>query len=146
MAFHNTKIVYQTFGILESLAKSSGNKQFHYGEDFHYQEYHEHPSAIASALVSGFILLFTGLLTLRPLRNLFQRFAPVSGEGPSKSMRENGWWRATTVALEHEGTAQAKVIMKGKKDPGKLSPVFCSGYVRIGSLCYQQATVLLVCS
>lgn len=121
MAFHNTKIVYHTFGILESLAKSSEKKQFHYGDDFHYQEYQEHTSAIISALTSGFILLFTGLLTLRPLRSLFKRYAPQSGEGPSKSVRENGWWKATTVALEHEGTAQSKVVMRGKGDPGYKS-------------------------
>ena len=121
MAYHNTKIVYQTFGILESSATSSEHEQFHYGQDFHYKEYQEHSSAIVSVLSSCSVLLFNALLAFGPLRSLFKRILPVSGEGPSKNERENGWWKATTVAVEHNGNTQAKVIIKGQGDPGYKS-------------------------
>jgi len=120
MAFHNTKIVYRTFGILETLTKAN-KEQFHYGEDFHYNEYVEHSSAFRSTLVSVTLLFFLSLLTLKPIRALVKRFGPQSGDGPSEQARTNGYWKATTIASEVDGSTQATVTAYGKGDPGYAS-------------------------
>jgi len=120
MAFHNTKIVYRTFGILETLAKADP-KQFHYGDEFRYNEYVEYTSALTSTFTSAILLFFLSLLTLAPIRALVKRFGPQSGDGPSEGARENGWWKATTTATEADGPARAVVTAYGKGDPGYAS-------------------------
>ena len=64
----------------------------------------------------AFLAMF-GLVLMTPLRKIVRPLMRKPGEGPSKEVRENGWFSATYKALaEDESVSIFK--MHGKGDPG----------------------------
>ncbi len=58
-------------------------------------------------------------LALGPLRAVAKRFLPKPGEGPSKETRENGYYEAFFLGIDHNDRSHdVKVKVRGDLDPG----------------------------
>lgn len=133
----NSALVRRSWGILESSNASS--KVLAYGPDFAYREILSRPGP-ASALITSFVMYFgfallcqsifhlldvidVCLLYFRaadffaPARWAVKRWGPKSGEGPSLTAQQNGWFSLTTTAKSLDGTHEAQVKLRGKGDP-----------------------------
>lgn len=112
MAPINTKIVRRTNALLG----------YPYGKEFRYEEAIQTGHGLA-----GWVKAITGAVGARmvmlamafsPIRELSKRYIlPKSGEGPSQTLRENGYYDLVLVGKLGDGTVmQARV--KGIGDPG----------------------------
>lgn len=116
----NSALVRRSWGILESSNASS--KVLAYGPDFAYREILSRPGP-ASALITSFVMYFGFALLyfFAPARWAVKRWGPKSGEGPSLTAQQNGWFSLTTTAKSLDGTHEAQVKLRGKGDPGYLA-------------------------
>ncbi len=111
MAMINTKIVRRSHAL----------NGFPYGKDFQYDEATLHGSNLKSRIVANIFAFFVRLISrLRPIaffQKLTRRFFPKPGEGPSKAVRDAGFFYLLFFGKLPNGQhLTAKV--KGDKDPG----------------------------
>jgi len=117
MAPHNGQIVRRSWGLLESTAKSA--RDFTYGPNFSYDEYIGVGNPVLAFFVSlVFVVGAVVLKLLPPLRWIAKRVGPKSGDGPSKQMLENGYFKSETFAWSEDGKHCARVTQRGKGSPG----------------------------
>lgn len=93
-----------------------------YGTGFSYAEWMSFgPGArgYATAVAANVALVaFLGAAVLPPTRALLQRMLPGSGEGPSESVRNSGFFKIAIVARMEGGGPLLVARVEGKKDPG----------------------------
>lgn len=115
MASINTRVV----------RRSNALRGFAYGRDFRYAEVMKFPKGPAgllkaAALTAG--MAGMALATASALRPLAQRVMPAPGEGPSKSERENGFFKVLVVGKSHPDktgrSERAVARIDGRRDPG----------------------------
>ncbi len=111
MAAVNTRVV----------RRSNALMGYRYGRDFRYQEYTRFsPSlrGLAMALgLAGGMGVFGALLMASPTRRLLLSRLPKPGEGPSRSEREQGYWRVCLCGDAPDGQ-RLEVRVEGDMDPG----------------------------
>lgn len=106
-----------------------------YGKNFRYAEYMMTGKSVkgffsALAIVLGTPLFFI-LCFFPPTRWLLKRFLPNPGEGPSKHVRETGYFNANLVGMtEPQGSESSRKVfgfVKGIQDPGyaETSKMIC---------------------
>ena len=113
MAGVNTRVV----------RRSNALMNYRYGPNFRYDE-----GTLMGDGVGGFAkslamslssVAMLGATSIRPLRNLLERFVPQPGEGPNEELRESGFFEIEFYA---QGIADAdneiRAVVKGDKDPG----------------------------
>ncbi|VDB91338.1 unnamed protein product [Peniophora sp. CBMAI 1063] len=114
----NRPIVERTFGLFEQ--NKSKLPHSSYGPRFRYDEFNVSRSSISAYLTSA--LLATSLLllgTFAPLRWLFARTIPSSGNGPSEAALDAGhlnMTNVTTATTPHNGSrvrAKSELVCKG---------------------------------
>lgn len=115
MAPANCKIVRRTNALLG----------YPYGRDFRYEE-----ASWVGGGIRGWLratggayryAAFLGLMVMPPTRWLLKRFLlPKSGEGPSRKVRESGFWRIALVGTLPSGEI-LRAQVSGEGDPGELS-------------------------
>ncbi len=115
MAPVNCKIVRRTNALLG----------YPYGRGFRYEE-----ASWVGGGIRGWLratggayryAAFLGLMVLPPTRWLLKRFLlPKSGKGPSRKVRENGFWRIVLVGTLPSGEILCAKV-SGEGDPGALS-------------------------
>ena len=109
MAAANTRVVRRSVALHEQKEES-------YGPDFTYQEFTYHKKKTGAYMALTFLAIF-GLVLMTPLRRIVRPLMRKPGEGPSKEVRENGWFSATYKALAEDGSVSI-FKMHGKGDPG----------------------------
>ena len=109
MAAANTRVVRRSVALHEQKEES-------YGPDFTYQEFTYHKKKMGAYMALAFLAMF-GLVLMTPLRKIVRPLMRKPGEGPSKEVRENGWFSATYKALAEDGSVSI-FKMHGKGDPG----------------------------
>ena len=109
MAAANTRVVRRSAALHEQKGED-------YGRDFTYQEFTFHKKKIGAYMALAFLAIF-GLVLMTPLRKIVRPLMKKPGEGPSKEVRENGWFSATYKALAEDGDVSV-FKMHGKGDPG----------------------------
>ena len=109
MAAANTRVVRRSAALHEQKEKG-------YGPDFTYQEFTYHKKKTGAYMALTFLAIF-GLVLMTPLRKIVRPLMRKPGEGPSKEVRENGWFSATYKALAEDGDVSI-FKMHGKGDPG----------------------------
>lgn len=89
-----------------------------YGSDFKYREAVSTHSLAVASLVSGFIVAAGAVMGLSPLRRVASRFLPQPGEGPSRDLMLNGYWKHAAIGLTEEppGT-EPQVVVAHCSDP-----------------------------
>lgn len=116
MASVNTRVV----------RRSNALRNFAYGRDFRYAEVTRFPKGPvgflkATGLSAGLVGAMS-LATVEALRPLIESRMPAPGEGPSKSQRENGFFKVIIVgksAPDKSGRSErASVRIDGRRDPG----------------------------
>ncbi|OCH89442.1 NAD(P)-binding protein [Obba rivulosa] len=141
MAQPNRAVVQRTWGLhaLAAVSPTGYNLPRHvaaqmeevqarvYGPQFTYQEAMvlPVPGRVPAVLFSvGFMLTAVILTVFRPVRQLLWKFLPKSGEGPSETLMQNGWVKATNYTSSVPTSAQpalhVKSAMRGRGDPGYL--------------------------
>ena len=109
MAAINTKVVRRS-NALGSLL---------YGSDFRYEEATLADNRRGAMLVAAGSALALLLFVLKPTRYLLKRQLPKPGEGPSKTVRETGFFEFFVHAHHPEDTSKdVRVLVKGQRDPG----------------------------
>ena len=112
MAVANTRVVRRSAALMEQNQKPYG-KEFTFGEHGLFST--KRMARLASyGLIMAFIVLST------PIKRLVRPFLPKPGEGPSQETQDNGWFRATFVALSEDGDRKI-CSMYGSGDPGYKS-------------------------
>ena len=109
MAVSNTRVVRRSAALHEQKGED-------YGRDFTYQEFTFHKKKTGAYMALAFLAIF-GLVLMTPLRKIVRPLMKKPGEGPSKEVRENGWFSATYKALAEDGDVSV-FKMHGKGDPG----------------------------
>ena len=109
MAAANTRVVRRSAALHEQKGED-------YGRDFTYQEFTFHKKKTGAYMALAFLAIF-GLVLMTPLRKIVRPLMKKPGEGPSKEVRENGWFSATYKALAEDGDVSV-FKMHGKGDPG----------------------------
>ncbi len=109
MAAINTRVVRRSNALL-------GHP---WGVDFRYSESVLNSSKGQARMLS----LATGMgmmtLALGPLRAIAKRVLPKPGEGPSRETRENGYYEAFFLGIDHaDRSHDTKVKVRGDLDPG----------------------------
>jgi short subunit dehydrogenase-like uncharacterized protein len=116
MAAANTRVVRRSAGIMQL-------KGMPYGSNFIYREFAFHKSKLSAYLSLLFLGAFKFLLT-SPLRKIMRSMMKKPGQGPSKELRENGWFDCRFVAETEDGEV-AYFRVKGEGDPGyKVTSLF----------------------
>lgn len=116
MASVNTRVV----------RRSNALRNFAYGRDFRYAEVTRFPKGPLGLLkATGLSVGMVGGMTLasvEALRPIIQSRMPAPGEGPTKSQRENGFFKIVIVgrsAADKSGLSErASVRIDGRRDPG----------------------------
>ncbi|KAJ6497433.1 Saccharopine dehydrogenase-domain-containing protein [Mycena sanguinolenta] len=126
----NRALVQRSWGLLEMEA-AQDNSHVRYGPGFQYSELLVTGGAVKAVLLTLGMAIGLGAMLISPLRWLLKKVLPQSGEGPSESVRNNGFMKVTniTTAIPSPGAAplQVKSVMVGKGDPGyKLTSVLIS--------------------
>ncbi|KAJ7251141.1 Saccharopine dehydrogenase-domain-containing protein [Mycena haematopus] len=130
MAHSDRSVVQRSWGLLE--AEAAQDKSYvRYGPAFKYDEFLVTGSAVRAVLMTLGMAIGLGIILTTPLRWLLKKVLPQPGEGPSESVRNNGFLKVTnlTTALPSPGAAplQVKTVMVGQGDPGyKLTSVLIS--------------------
>ncbi len=111
MASINTRVVRRSHAL----------RGWPYGKDFRYDEATLTGGGFAGRLKAYLLLFFTGLLAAaRPgtfLGNLFQRFLPKPGQGPTAQQREQGYFRILLSGRTPDG-ARLNAKISSDRDPG----------------------------
>ena len=112
MAAINTRVVRRSNALMDQ----------RYGEDFRYDEAMLAPEgkgAIASKLAAAAMTAGTASLAIPPFRALAKRFLPSPGEGPSKEVREKGFFDIRIYGV-HPDNRDKDMMAKvtGDRDPG----------------------------
>ncbi|KZV69402.1 NAD-P-binding protein [Peniophora sp. CONT] len=113
MAPMNSAIVQRTFGLLE-LNKSKA-PQLAYGPRFRYEEFNVSRGIIRACLTSA--LVAVGLFSLAffaPVRWLFGRVIPSSGNGPTEAKLKAGHLNMTNVTTAHTSPGGSRVRVKSE--------------------------------
>ena len=116
MAAVNTRVVRRTHALLGHA----------YGPSFRYSEamsFGKGPKGfLAASAVSAALVAFVGAASLGPTRRLLERTVlPAPGEGPSRELRDAGFFVVRFVAeTEADGAAPVRIAgrVEGKSDPG----------------------------
>ena len=112
MAAINTRVVRRSNALMDQ----------RYGEDFRYDEAMLAPrgqGGLVSRLAAAAMTAGTAAMVIPPLRAVAKRFLPSPGEGPSKEVREKGYFDIRLYGIHPEDRSknmQAKVT--GDRDPG----------------------------
>ena len=114
MAMYNTRIVRRSNALLD----------YAYGRNFRYSEYMgvgpsltaPVTSAVATAATAAGAVLGSRFFRFLPKR-LVERIAPKPGTGPSRQVRDNGWYRVETYTTTSSG-ARYVATMSQSGDPG----------------------------
>ena len=109
MAAANTRVVRRSAALHQQKGED-------YGPDFTYQEFTFHKKKTGAYMALAFLAIF-GVVLMTPLRKIVRPLMKKPGEGPSKEVRENGWFSATYKALAEDGDVSI-FKMHGKGDPG----------------------------
>ena len=109
MAAANTRVVRRSAALHQQKGED-------YGPDFTYQEFTFHKKKTGAYMALAFLAIF-GLVLMTPLRKIVRPLMKKPGEGPSKEVRENGWFSATYKALAEDGDVSI-FKMHGTGDPG----------------------------
>ncbi len=111
MAPINTKVVRRSHALLG----------YPYGKDFQYEEATWHGSGLSARIFAHLFAWAINVLTkARPnslIKKVVNRFFPKPGEGPSKEVREAGFFYLLFLGQLADGR-QLKAKVKGDKDPG----------------------------
>ncbi|KAJ7799990.1 Saccharopine dehydrogenase-domain-containing protein [Mycena olivaceomarginata] len=130
MAPVDRALLQRSWGLLEAEA-AQDTSYHHYGPAFKYDEFIVTGGAVRAVLLTLAMAIGAGVMMVTPLRWLIKKVLPKPGEGPSESVRENGFLKLTnlTTAVTSSGNAplQAKTVLVGKGDPGyKLTSALIS--------------------
>ncbi|KAF8161736.1 Saccharopine dehydrogenase-domain-containing protein [Mycena galopus ATCC 62051] len=127
----NRAVVQRSWGLLE--AEAAQDKSYlHYGPAFKYDEFWVAGGRVRALLLTFVMTVGLGAMLITPFRWLLKKVLPKPGEGPSESVRNNGYMKVTnlTTAVPSPGRAaplQVKTIMVGQGDPGyKLTSAMIS--------------------
>jgi short subunit dehydrogenase-like uncharacterized protein len=112
MAVINTRVVRRTNRLLD----------YAYGRDFRYSEamsFGPGPKGfLTAAAVAGTTAGFVAAVAVPPVRALLAKTVlPAPGEGPSKEVRDRGFFTSRLVGIG-EGSERIRAIVKGTSDPG----------------------------
>ncbi|KAI8978342.1 Saccharopine dehydrogenase-domain-containing protein [Trametes punicea] len=151
MAYIDRAIVQRTFGLNQLMRHASrtlyGDKrakeseaQFRmlaYGPQFRYAEYlvDDSGSYVWAWLFSWFMFIYRMLLTLAPIRWLYEKVSLKPGEGPSDEEIEKGSFTATnyTVTASRPET-WAKTVVRGQGDAAYLLTALMTAECALGLL------------
>jgi short subunit dehydrogenase-like uncharacterized protein len=87
-----------------------------YGVNFVYHEHAYHASRLR-AIKGIFGMAMIGVMLFSPLRKLLRPMFRQPGEGPSKEVRDAGWFDCKFILETADGTKLVSSI-RGKGDPG----------------------------
>ncbi|KAF7362452.1 Sacchrp-dh-NADP domain-containing protein [Mycena venus] len=131
MARADCSLVQRSWGLLEVEA-AQDKSYLHYGPAFKYDEFFVTGSAVRAVLLTLGMAIGVGVMLVSPLRWLLKKVLPKPGEGPSESVRNNGFLKVTNLTTavpspDRAAPLQAKTILVGQGDPGyKLTSVLIS--------------------
>ena len=113
MAAINTRVVRRSNALLG----------YAWGDDFRYSEamsFGKGPKAwLVAAGVSAGTAVGTAALALGPLRRIVaDRLLPAPGEGPSKEVRDQGFFVSRLVGTMADGKGKLRGTVRGTSDPG----------------------------
>jgi short subunit dehydrogenase-like uncharacterized protein len=112
MAAINTRVVRRSNALMDQ----------RYGEDFRYDEAMLAPEgqgALVSRLAAAAMTAGTGAMVIPPIRALAKRFLPSPGDGPSKEVREKGYFDIRLYGVHPEDRDKDMVAkVTGDRDPG----------------------------
>ena len=109
MAGANTRVVRRSAALSEL-------KQEPYGVNFVYHEHAYHSSRL-HAIKGIFGMAMIGVMLFSPLRKLLRPMFRQPGEGPSKEVRDAGWFDCKFILETADGTKLVSSI-RGDGDPG----------------------------
>ncbi|KAJ6593216.1 Saccharopine dehydrogenase-domain-containing protein [Mycena capillaripes] len=117
-------LVQRSWGLLEAEA-AQDKTHLHYGPAFKYDEFFITGGAVRAVLMTLGMAIGAGIMLITPLRWLLKKVLPKPGEGPSESVRKNGFLKVTNLTTavptpERATPLQAKTVMVGQGDPGYL--------------------------
>ncbi|MGL4304759.1 MAG: saccharopine dehydrogenase family protein [Mycobacteriaceae bacterium] len=112
MSSYNTRVVRRSNALLDGA----------YGDNFHYGEaMYVGGIPFVSAIIAGAVSVGAGLglgvMSVKPLRRLVDRFLPKPGEGPSETSRNKGHFTTETYTTTSTGK-HYRSRMKAQGDPG----------------------------
>ncbi|WFD34895.1 hypothetical protein MCUN1_001740 [Malassezia cuniculi] len=113
---HNTRIVYRTWGLLES-----GDPKRAYGPSFVYNEGLITRSAVGARIMAFIFALVNWLIINVALFGQFLKSATPQGTGPSVEKQINGSVYLRTLAESRNSNVRAIAEFKAKGDPGYLN-------------------------
>lgn len=108
MTVANAKVVRRTRFLLDEP----------WGETMGYVERAWLPTWARAAGLTAAIGAAAGLLAIRPVRRLAERWLPAPGSGPSESSREQGFFVSTLVGYDADGHPEARLRLSFDRDPG----------------------------
>jgi len=82
-------------------------------------------AAIARGMALG-MRVFTGAMSLRPTRAVFDRLLPASGEGPSAGTQQKGWFHSEVTARTERGY-RYRAVVSAPGDPGYAATAVMAG-------------------
>ena len=109
MAGANTRVVRRSAALL-ALVKEP------YGANFIYNEYAYH-SSWWQAIKGLFVMAMIGGMLFSPLRKLLRPMFRQPGDGPSKEIRDEGWFDCKFILITAKGKRLVSSI-RGEGDPG----------------------------
>ena len=109
MAGANTRVVRRSAALSELMQEP-------YGVNFVYHEHAYHSSRL-HAIKGIFGMAMIGVMLFSPLRKLLRPMFRQPGEGPSKEVRDAGWFDCKFILETADGTKLVSSI-RGKGDPG----------------------------
>lgn len=120
MAPFNTRIV----------RRSNALQGWAYGRSMRYGEVAGTARGPAGAAIAGGMALgmraFTAAMSIPPTRSVLDRFLPASGEGPSVSTQQEGWFRSRVTATTESGH-RYRAVAAGPGDPGYAATAVMAG-------------------
>ncbi|KAJ6491609.1 Saccharopine dehydrogenase-domain-containing protein [Mycena vitilis] len=123
MSLTDRALVQRSWGLFEAEA-AQDKSHLHYGPKFKYDEFMITGGAVRAVFLTLAMAIGASMMMITPFRWIIKKFLPKPGEGPSESVRKNGFLKVTnlTTAVAAPGTAplQAKTVMVGQGDPGYL--------------------------
>jgi len=109
MAGANTRVVRRSAALSELMQEP-------YGVNFVYHEHAYHPSRLHA--IKGILgMAMIGVMLFSPLRKLLRPMFRQPGEGPSKEVRDAGWFDCKFILETADGTKLVSSI-RGDGDPG----------------------------
>ncbi len=112
MAPANTRVVRRSASLLEL-------KQNGYGDNFVYNEYMDVKSYKTALLIASSLAIFGAILSL-PFRRVFRPLLIKPGNGPSKKVQDNGWFKSIFITKTSDKKTYISK-MYGDGDPGYKS-------------------------